>query len=87
MRIDQLVRMYELGAITAHHLVLEALNLIGPDNADAVMDALPAHLHPEIRAAVERYRPGEMLTNHGPIPSPESVDRARNWLDLNLARP
>jgi hypothetical protein len=86
MRIHQLVRAYEKGAITGRHLVVEALLLVDPASIDGVMEALPPHLHQEVKEFVERYRPGEMHTNYGPIPSPESVRQVKHWLDRHLMK-
>jgi hypothetical protein len=81
MTIQQLVQCYERGAITPHHLVVDLLGLVSSANADAAMGALPGHLHSELRRFLEEYVPGKMLRNHGPIPSPESIERAREWLN------
>jgi hypothetical protein len=87
MNIQQFVQMYEAGAITPHHLVLESLNLLdsqGDEGVEAVLGALPPQVHLELRAFVENYRPGKMVANYGNVPSPRSVGLASYWLADHL---
>ncbi len=81
MRTQQLVQMYEKGAVTPHHLVLEFLNMIDPANVGEVLEALPPRVYPELVAFIEEYRPGKMVANYGQVPPPESVRLAKHWLE------
>ena len=91
MTIRQLVESYDRGAITGHELIVRLLDQVSRSHVDTVMGALPEHLHEEMRRFLEGYRPGEMLTLHGPVPPPENIEIARAWLNaqqrLGIAMP
>ncbi len=87
MSIHELIQMYQNGAITSHHLVVESLNLLdsqSEESAEEVLGALPPRVCQELKAFVEKYRPGKMVTNFGRIPSVESVRLAKCWLETHL---
>ncbi len=39
--IEKLVEMYQIGAITADHLVLQCLHMVDPQHPDRVLEGLP----------------------------------------------
>jgi hypothetical protein len=81
MTIQQLVEAYERGAITGHHLVGDLLCQIDHTNVDAAMEALPSHLHDELRAFLAIDRPELLRSRYGPVPTSESLEIARQWLN------
>ncbi|SRR5260370_12448542 len=80
MTVEQLVCLYEEGALTAHHMILELLRHVDPLNVDDMMCGLPSKFYPELESFLGRYRVGRMITIGGETPSPESVEAAKQWL-------
>lgn len=78
--IPELVKRYEAGAITAHHLAVECLHMVNPDEPELVL----AHLPDDILAAIEKfadeYNPRGMNTNFGVIPAQDQVSAAMKWI-------
>ena len=82
MTMVQLIAWYARGAIADHEMAVTSLNLVDPEEPQAVLDLLPPHVLPRLREFVETYRPGEMLCSHGgAIPSLAQVLAAKRWLD------
>jgi hypothetical protein len=77
--------MYENGAITADHLVVESLHKLDPAAPALVLAALPRGVLERTLVYAENYRPGAMRTNYGLPPAPDQVAAARQWIEANLA--
>ena len=82
--MQELVDMYENGAITADHLVIESLHKLDPAAPALVLAALPRWVLERMLAYAENYRPGAMITNYGLPPTPDQVAAARQWVAANL---
>ena len=83
MTVTRLVAKYELGAVSTHEFVVDCLNLVDPGEPSATLDYLPLDTLPELRKFLDSYRPGQMLSSQGgPIPTPDQVRAAKQWLDL-----
>ncbi|HVA48197.1 MAG TPA: hypothetical protein VNH11_17665 [Pirellulales bacterium] len=82
--MQELVDMYENGAITADHLVVESLHKLNPAAPALVLAALPQGVLERMLAYAESYRPGAMRTNYGLPPAPDQVAAARQWIEANL---
>ena len=63
--INDLVEMYESGKITAHHLAIECLQMIDPENPELVLHPLPTDVLDSMRQYIREYQPGRMKTNTG----------------------
>lgn len=86
--ISKLINMYEKGAITAHHLVLECLDRIDPANPGIVLSPLSHEMHMRMLDHVREYRHGEMVSNYGneSLPTVDQVEAARAWLEAKLTQ-
>lgn len=81
-----LARQYERGAITAHHCAVESLTRLDPAHPELALAALPTRVLREIRDFANGYRPGEMVSNYGDMPTPAQVTAAKAWVEEALAR-
>jgi|GEM_PF-4607778 len=79
--MTSLVAMYQKGAITADHLVVECLHMLDPENPVPVLDALPDEILNRMLDYTRRYRPDRTVTNYGVLPTPDQVDAARRWIE------
>jgi hypothetical protein len=82
--MDELVRMYEKGAITVDHLVVESLHKIDPAEPGLVLSILPREVLERMLAYSEQYRPGAMRTNYGLQPASDQVAAAKRWIESSL---
>jgi hypothetical protein len=83
--IEKLVEMYEKGAITADHLVVECLHIMDPAHPGLVLGELPPGVLEPMWRYISAYRPGNMRTNYGVQPAKDQVEAAKNWIE-SLAR-
>jgi hypothetical protein len=79
--MDKLVAMYENGAITAEHMVLESLHMVDPQNPTLVLGALPPEILERMLRYAREFQPGAMLTNYGLSPALDQVQAAKNWIE------
>jgi hypothetical protein len=77
---QQLVQLYEKGAITFNTLLLDLLNRLDPSNPDLLLGTLPDKYVQEFRQFLSGWVLGKMKTNYGPPPTDEQVTAAREWL-------
>lgn len=82
--MHELVRMYEKGAITADHLVVESLHKIDPAEPGLVLSLLPRAVLERMLVYVHQYRPGAMRTNYGLQPAPHQAAAAKRWVETVL---
>lgn len=78
--IAALVKRYESGSITAHHLAVECLHRIDPENPDFVLAQLPDDLLAAIEKFADEYNPRGMRTNFGVTPAADQVRAAMRWI-------
>jgi hypothetical protein len=81
--IEKLVEMYNKGAITADHLIVEALHLLDPQHPDLVLSPLPAAILERMFKYAREYRPGGMRANYGLQPALDQVEAAKAWIESN----
>jgi hypothetical protein len=79
-----LVDVYQKGAITADHLVVQCLLLIDPADPAPVLRALPHEILIKMLEFARRYVPNGMATNHGEPPKPDQVNAAKKWIEATL---
>jgi hypothetical protein len=79
--IQKLVEMYQRGAITADHLVVECLHRVDPQHPELVLGALPCPVLERMLKYVREYRPGNMRTNYGGLPTEDQVKAAKSWIE------
>lgn len=80
MTMNNLVQMYKRGAITAHHLIVECLQMIDPASPDPILSALPPEVFGQLVQFVAQYRADQMVTNYGGIPTEDQVMAAADWI-------
>ncbi len=87
--ITSLVAMYQKGAITSDHLVVECLHMIDPANPAPVLMALPEEILSRMLEFTRLYRPDGMITNYGILPAADQVEAAKRWIEdtQNRSRP
>jgi hypothetical protein len=79
--IENLVQMYQSGAITADHLVVECLHRVDPQHPEQVLGILSAAVLERMLQYVREYRPGSMRTNYGQQPAADQVAAAKGWIE------
>jgi hypothetical protein len=79
--IENLIQMYQKGAITADHLVVECLHRVDPQYPEHILGKLPAAVLERMLQYVREYRPGSMRTNYGPQPAAHQVAAAKGWIE------
>ena len=84
--IESYIRMFEKGAITAHHLALCCLQALDPSDPGTVLANLPDPILERIVAYIRDYQPGRMITNYGGSPTSLQVAVARAWIEANVSR-
>ena len=87
--IPELVQQYDIGAITAHHLAVQCLHMIDPDEPEVVLAQLPDDVLVAIEKFADEYNPRGMNTNFGVIPAEAQVHAAMKWIGdnrINLAK-
>jgi hypothetical protein len=81
--IPELVKMYETGAITAHHLAVQCLHMVDPAEPKLVLASLPDDILAAIEKFADDYDPKGMKTNFGVIPAQDQVIAATRWIHEN----
>jgi hypothetical protein len=79
-----LVDMYQKGAITADHLVVQCLLLIDPVDPAPVLSALPHEILIKVLEFARRYVHNGMATNYGDPPNPDQINAAKKWIEAAL---
>jgi hypothetical protein len=78
--IPELVKMYESGAITAHHLAVQCLHMLDPAEPELVLAQLSDDILAAIKDFADGYDPKGMKTNYGVIPTQDQVTAATKWI-------
>jgi len=81
--IPELLRMYDTGSITAHHLAVQCLHMVDPDEPELVLGQLPDDVLTAIGEFADGYDPRGMKTNFGVVPAQDQVVAATNWIRQN----
>lgn len=79
--IASLLDLYNKGAITADHLVVQCLLVLDPRHPELVLGSLPSTILERMLRYVRDHRPGNMRANYGPQPAADQVEAARRWLE------
>ena len=80
--IEKLVEMYQIGAITADHLVLQCLHMVDPQHPDRVLEGLPTTALSGMLKYAHEYQPGQ-IANYGLQPVEDQVNAAKRWIECN----
>jgi len=80
MTVTVLLEAYESGCLTAHDCAVELLSRASASELAAVLTTAPEAVRAALQRFVEEYRPGEMISLDGRVPSPTQVDAARRLL-------
>jgi hypothetical protein len=79
--MNSLLTMYQKGAITADHLVVQCLLSIDPADPAPVLDTLPDAVLARVIEFARQYRPDGMVTNYGIVPAIDQVEAATRWIE------
>lgn len=82
--ISSLIEKYRAGKLTAGHTAVQIASLIDPLHPELALQGLPADILARIQSFAEEYRPSEMVTNFGVLPTNEQVESAKKWIEANL---
>jgi hypothetical protein len=84
--MEKLVAMYQNGAITADHLVVESLHRLDPACPELVLGALPPEILERMAHFANGYRPQRMRSNYGLQPTPDQVEAAKHWIEAKVEK-
>ncbi len=79
--IEKYVSMYHKGAITAHHLIVQCIQMVDPRNSALVLGHLPPELLSQLETYIRDYQSGPMISNYGPQPAIDQVEAAKHWIE------
>ena len=79
--IPRLIAMYEEGAITAHHLVMEVLHRLDPATPSVVLEPLTQDILERMLKYANDFRPGKMRSNYEIQPTIDQVEAAKQWIE------
>lgn len=81
MTVQQLVHLFERGAIVKNHLLYATHDQVNPADPDATLGLLPPPLYEELNTLLNEWTPGAMRSTHGPVAPPEkNIQATREWL-------
>jgi hypothetical protein len=81
MVVDELIEMYEEGAITGYQVMIDSLHLLDPHNPDLILSHLPKEILEEMLEYAERYDPSCMRSIAGLSPGIDQVRAAQSWIE------
>lgn len=81
MRVDELIEMYQNGAITGYQVTIDCLHMLDPDQPDLVLNHLPEDILEEMLDYAHRYDPSCMRSNEGLPPAVHQVRAAQRWIE------
>jgi hypothetical protein len=84
--IEKLVDMYNAGAITAHHLMVQSLHMLDPKCPDTVLGALPPEILERMLEYAHEYQPRLMRSNYELQPAADQVEAAKRWIEASVAK-
>ena len=84
--METLVAMYEKGAITADHLVVQSLHMIDPQDPGLVLASLPPDILTRVMQYACEYQPKLMRTNYGLQPTLGQVEAAKEWMGAKIVQ-
>ena len=91
--MENLIRMYNEGAITGYQLMMDGLSMIDPQDPELVLADLPAEIHARILEYAARYDPLRIDPKNRVLPTTDQVHSAASWIrdqrlkQSNLQRP
>src|SRR5580698_5137800 len=77
---ENLVRMYQEGAITGYQLMVDCLQIIDPQSPGLVLAGLPDEIHVKILEYAARYDPHRIDPKNRILPTTDQVDSAARWI-------
>lgn len=79
--LDELLEMYQDGAITGYQVVMDCLHRLDPQQPDLVLSHLPEEILEEMLDYAHRYDPSCMRSNAGLPPAVDQVRTAQRWIE------
>jgi hypothetical protein len=81
MMVDQLIEMYQDGAITGYQVMIDCLHRLDPDHLNLVLSGLPEEFLEEMLDYAHRYDPSCMRSIGGLPPAVDQVRAAQRWIE------
>src|SRR5271163_4867299 len=79
--VDELIEMYQNGAITGYQVMMDCLHMLDPDHPDLVLSHLPEEILEEMLHYAHRYDPSCMRSIAGLPPAVDQVRAAQGWIE------
>ncbi len=79
--VDQLIEMYQDGAITGYQVMLDCLHMLDPLHPNLVLSRLPEEILEEMLDYTRRYDPSCMRSIAGLPPAVDQVRAAQRWIE------
>jgi hypothetical protein len=79
--VDQLIEMYQDGAITGYQVMMDCLQMLDPDHPDLVLSRLPEEILEEMLDYARRYDPSCIRSIAGLPPAADQVRAAQRWIE------
>jgi len=81
----RLVSTYEKGAMTGHHLVVQSLLMIDPDDPGLVLSELSDPFLIDALNHAQKSQVGRMVSNYGTMPTADQIEAAILWINNRMA--
>jgi hypothetical protein len=79
--VDQLIKMYQDGAITGYQVMMDCLQMLDPDHPNLVLGRLPEEILEEMLDYARRYDPSCIRSIAGLPPTADQVRAAQRWIE------
>jgi hypothetical protein len=79
--VDQLIEMYQNGAITGYQVMMDCLHRLDPAHPNLVLSRLPEEILEEMLDYARRYDPSCMRSIAGLPPAADQVRAAQRWIE------
>lgn len=84
--LDELIEMYEDGAITGYQVMMDCLHMLDPYHPGLVLGQLPDEVLREMLEYANRYDPSCMRSIAGLPPAVDQVRAAQRWIEENTRK-
>ena len=84
MTTDDLISMYDKGAITGNHLIVESLCMVDPADPAPVLDVFTTDILRQMLEYAQGFQEGRMRSNFGHQPELRQVEAAKIYIEAAL---
>jgi hypothetical protein len=79
--VDQLIEMYQDGAITGYQVMMDCLQMLDPAHPNLALGRLPEEILEEMLDYARRYDPSCIHSIAGLPPAADQVRAAQRWIE------